>query len=440
MHMSTDPSQVDLREAWNDLIESLNRARDAVDSAELHAPPVTAQGLVDGYHYLLGFVSSGIERAFCEDPDYPYFRRAIQPLDKATIDNADALYLSAAIDGAKNYRIRGRLAAGAGAKAPQYIIFEAHSVYAGDTGSLAELMPGGLAVTGLLDSPDMFVDDDGRFEILLGPQRPSGYRGNFIATATFDGTETACFVIARVLFHDWENEVSPDLHIVQIGKEGTHPAQVDPARSAENIRRVGTIVEYQMKFWNEFYDVVLEAHGDKNGDGVTLMPHNGLNEPALANLGMGGGQSTNVYSGGVYELQEDEALVIEMIVPAEPAYMGAHLSNLWGESLDYANYTCSLNAFQSEPDPDGTIRYVVANTDPGVPNWLDTAGHLGGFITVRWTYTTPPPELPKTTVTMVPFADVRRHLPASTRTVSPEQRREQIRIRQEHVQRRYRQY
>jgi len=438
--MSTEPSQVELRAAWTDLIDTLNRARDAVDSAELHAPPVTAQGLVDGYRYLLGFVSSGIERALCEDPEYPYFRRAIQPLDKATIDNADALYLSAAIDGTKNYRIRGRLAYGEGAKAPQYIIFEAHTVYAGDTGNLAELMPGGRAVTGLLDTSELVVDDYGRFEILLAPQRPTEHRGNFIATASADGTDTACFVIARILFHDWEYEVSPDLHIVQIGNEGTHPAPIDPAKSAENIRRAGVIVENQMRFWNEFYDLILEAHGDKNGDGVTLMPRNDLNEPALANLGMGGGQSTNVYSGGVYELQADEALVIEVVVPVEPDYMGFHLSNLWGESLDYANHTSSLNRFQSEPNPDGTIHYVIAETDPGVPNWLDTAGHLGGFLTLRWTYSTPPPELPKATATKVSLATVRQHLPAQTRTVSPAERREQVTIRQEHVQRRYRQY
>lgn len=439
--MSAEASQAELRAAWIDMIDALNRARDAVDSAELHAPPVTAQGLADGYRYLLGFVFSGIERAFFEDPDYPYFRRAIQPQDKATIDNADALYLSASIDGAKNYRVTVRLADRA--KAPQYIIFEAHSVYAGDTGSLAELGPGGRVVTGLLDTSDVAVDDDGRFEILLAPQRPVDYSGNFIATAKpdgADGTTTARFLIARMLFHDWEHEVSPDLHIVQIGHEGTHPAPIDPTTAAKNIRRVGTIVENQMRFWNEFYDVILEAHGDKNGDGFTLMPRNDLNQPALANLAMGGGQSTNVYSGGVYDLQPDEALLIEVVVPVEPAYMGFHLSNLWGESLDYANHTCSLNGFQSEPDPDGTVRYVVAETDPGVPNWLDTVGHRCGFLTLRWTYSTAPPELPKATVTKLPVARLREHLPATTRLVSSEERREQIRVRQEHVQRRYRQY
>lgn len=448
--MSTEPSPLALRAAWTDLIDALNRARDAVDSPELHAPPVTEQGLAEGYRYLLGFVFSGIERAFCEDPEFPYFRRAIQPLDKATIDNADALYLSAAIDGARRYLVRGRLAdrghwqsgapRGGGPKAPQYLIFEAHTLYAGDTGRLAELGPGGRVITGSLDVCDLAVDDDGRFEILLAPRRPPEHTGNFIATATADGAETARFLIARMLFGDWEREVSPDLHIARIGNQGTQPAPVDPATVARHMRRAGTIVENQMKFWNEFYDVVLEAHGDKNGDGLTLMPRNALNEPAFANLAMGGGQSTNVFSGGVFDLEADEALLVEVVVPVRPSYMGFHLSNLWGESLDYANHTSSLNGFQSEPDPDGTIRYVVAGTDPGVPNWLDTVGHRGGFLTLRWTYPTPPPELPKATVTQVPLANVRRHLPAVTRVVSAEERRNQIAVRQEHVQRRYRQY
>lgn len=434
--MSTESSRDGLRAAWTDMIDALTRARDAVDSVELHAPPPTEQGLAEGHRYLLGFVFSAIERAFFEDPEFPYFRRAIQPLDKATIDNADALYLSASIDGAREYRVRGRL----GAKPPQYIIFEAHTVYAGDTGSLAELAPGGRAVTGSLDLADLAVDDDGRFEILLAPRRPAGHAGNFIATATADGAQTARFLIARMLFHDWEREESPELHIVQLGKEGARPAPIDPAAAAHRLRRVGTIVENQMRFWNEFYDVVLEAHGDKNGDGFTLMPRNALNEPALANLAMGGGQSTNVYSGGVFDLAADEALLIEVAVPVAPAYMGFHLSNLWGESLDYANHVSSLNGFQAEPDPDGTFRYVVAENDPGVPNWLDTAGHRGGFLALRWTYSKPPAQLPTATVSKVPLAGVRQHLPATTRAVSPEERREQIRVRQEHVQRRYRQY
>ncbi|RUP01122.1 MAG: hypothetical protein EKK34_30750 [Mycobacterium sp.] len=446
--MSTEHTRGALQAAWADMIGAINRARDHVDSPGLHAPPPTEQGLAEGHRYVLGFLFSSIERACFEDPEFPYFRRAIQPQDKATIDNADALYLSARIDGTRSYRITGRVAdhrhwSGAarasGPVAPQYIVFEAHSRYAGDTGSLMELAPGGRVVTGLLDSTDLVVDADGRFEILCAPDRPASHTGNFIATRK-DGTDTAQYLIVRSLFHDWANEVSPELRIVPIARGATHPVPAGPDATAAALRRVGELVEHQMRFWNEFYDIVLESNGDKNGDGVTFMPHNGLNEPAAANLSSGGGQSTNVYSGGVFELDEDEALLVELTVPVDPAYLGFHLSNVWGESLDYANHVSSLNAFQTVTDPDGVRRYVIAHRDPGVPNWLDTVGHRTGFLTVRWTYPKPPEQMPTTAVHKLALSEVRGRLPSGTPTVSPEQRAAQIELRQEHVARRYRQY
>ena len=433
--MSTEHSAADLRAAWNDLIDGLNRARNAIDSPDLHAPPETERGLAEGYRYLLGFTFGAIERALCEDPAFPYFRRAIQPVDKATIDNADALYLSARIDGDKTYRVCGRLV---GPKAPEYMIFEAHTAYAGDSGTLAELSPSQRAITGSLDSNDVIIGDDGQFEILIAAHRPAGHHGNFVASAA--GDKTARYLIVRMLFHDWENEVSPELHIAQVGQEGAHPPPIDPAAAATKMRRVGEIVENQMKFWNEFYDVILEAHGDRNGDGQTFMPLNGLNEPARANLATGGGQCTNVYSGGMFDLAPDESLLIEADVPVTPSYTGFHLANLWGESLDYANHVTSLNGFQAESDADGITRFVVAHADPGVPNWLDTTGLQRGFLTVRWTYSESPDELPRVHVSKLPFTGVRQHLPTTTRIVSPDERKQQIRIRQEHVQRRYRQY
>ena len=203
------------------------------------------------------------------------------------------------------------------------------------------------------------------------------------------------------LFHDWEHEACPNLHIAQIGAEGSHPAPLTPSATATRLRRIGDLVENQMKFWNEFYDVVLEAHGDKNGDGICFMPRNALNAPMPANLATGGGQCTNVYSGGTYDLGPDDALLVELNVPVPPAYLGFHLSNLWGESLDYANHISSLNGFQTEPDRDGRLRYVITDVDPQVPNWLDTAGHSQGFLTVRWTYSAAPAELPTATVTVI---------------------------------------
>jgi hypothetical protein len=202
---------------------------------------------------------------------------------------------------------------------------------------------------------------------------------------------------------------------------------------------VGELARGQLHFWNEFYAVLLETHADMNGDGKRFMPRNAFNEPNAASGATGGGMSTNIYAGGVYELAPDEALVVESRVAVEPMYSGFHLANFWGESFDYANRITSLNGFQAERDADGATRYVIAHRDPGVPNWLDTTGHPEGFMAPRWAYFEKPPQdrWPTIRATKVPFAEVRRHLPAATRSVSLEERQRQIAIRQRHVQRRF---
>jgi hypothetical protein len=196
-----------------------------------------------------------------------------------------------------------------------------------------------------------------------------------------------------------------------------------------------------MHFWNAFWTILMGTYGHREG-GIPGMefPRNAFNAVNAASGATGGGMSTNLYAGGVFELGPDEALVVENRILAEPRYLGFQLGNLWGESVEYATNLGSLNGFQSEVDPDRAIRLVVAHRDPGVPNWLDTTGLPEGFLTARWAYSETPPadRWPRISATKVPFGEIRRHLPGTTRGVTPDERRAQIRVRQRHVQRRYR--
>mgnify|MGYP003322030363 FL=1 len=87
-----------LREAFDEMIEKLQAARDAIDTPELFPVPADERNLAEGYRYLMGFLLGGIERAL-SDPLYPRFMRAIQPMNRATIDTSDAVYLYTVIDG-----------------------------------------------------------------------------------------------------------------------------------------------------------------------------------------------------------------------------------------------------------------------------------------------------------------------------------------------------
>ena len=453
----------ELRAAWDELIAQLERARDAIDDPALMPPPPTDRLLAEGYRYLLGFTHSAFERAFFEDPKRPIVHNALSIFNKATIENADAIYFAAAIDGRESYVLRGQAAdfrhwkgavpAPEGPIAPQYLIFEVtHGVLAGDTGSLAELRPGTKATMGRIDTSDLVVEPDGGFEILLAPERPDGHTGNFIRTRRRTSRPApddpegrlerhADYVSGRQLFYDWAREEPIHLQLARVGEAEERPPAYGPGQAAREMRRMGSLVRGQMHFWNAFYTELLEVHGKRPGrDGPRFMPRNAFNPVNAASGATGGGQSTNLYAGGIFELGPDEALIVETRVPVPAQYTGFHLANLWGESIDYANRHSSLNGFQSETDADGATRYVVAHRDPGVPNWLDTAGHREGFLTPRWAYSETPDEKdwPTISARVVPFDQIRRHLPAETRTVTPEERNERIRIRQQHVKRRYR--
>lgn len=214
-----------------------------------------------------------------------------------------------------------------------------------------------------------------------------------------------------------------------------------PDAAAKQLEDIGRYTRNQVHFWNEFYAVTLEAYGGKDGAPSRMMPRNDFNRPNAASLATAGGMPTNIYTGGIYELGSDEALIVELHQPVEPQYIGFHLGNLWGESLDFANYQSSLNAFQAHRDPDNVLRYVIAHRDPGVANWVDTTGHPEGYMTVRWAYSQKPKDdWPWATAKRVPLAEIGRHLPSGTARVSAGQRRAAIAVRQEHVQRRYRQH
>jgi hypothetical protein len=83
------------------------------------------------------------------------------------------------------------------------------------------------------------------------------------------------------------------------------------------------------------------------------------------------------------KLQPDEALIVEFTPPQCDYWMIA-LHNHWMETLDYRYHQIALNNATATAEPDGAIRCVVAHSDPGVPNWLDLAGHVNTVLGVRW--------------------------------------------------------
>jgi hypothetical protein len=139
------------------------------------------------------------------------------------------------------------------------------------------------------------------------------------------------------------------------------------------------------------------------------------------------------YYEGAYELRPDEALIIESKIPAKCGYSSLILTNDIYETTDWYDNLSSLNGSQIHVDTDGMLRIVVSPKDPGVPNWLDTAGYPSGAVQGRWTDCD---SQPVPTVRKVALADVRKLLPQDTPIVTSSEREKQIRDRRALLQQR----
>jgi hypothetical protein len=463
MSLSSQQARAELQQAWDEMIARLEQARDCLDVPENMPAPASERLLAEGYRYLMGYVHGAVERAFHDDPMRPQFHNALSPITRATIDNADAIYFYTAIDGRQSYLLRGEIGdwghwrgadpAETGRRAPHYLIFEAsQGVLAGDSGELTELIPGTKAQTGRMDSSTIEVGVDGSFEILFAPERPSAWQGNFVSTyrkveqphpndPEIGRDRFADYISGRQIFYDWDREDAIHFEISRIGGEGEISETYSVERAAAELRRCGAVVHNQIRFWNAFWTILMGSYGERPGTlpGIGFK-RNEFNQMNVAGLATGGGMSTNLYAGTIAELEEGEVLLVESEIRAVPAYIGFQLGNLWGESLEYGNRVGSRNAFQSHIDSDGGIRWVVAHEDPGVRNWVDTSGHKEVFVAPRWAFTETPAreDWPTITCRKLAAADLRASLPADTPGFAPEQRREEIAIRQRHVRRRFR--
>jgi hypothetical protein len=99
-----------------------------------------------------------------------------------------------------------------------------------------------------------------------------------------------------------------------------------------------------------------------------------------------GGLASQFSSAGHYDLGEDQAMIVTVAAAGRDVapYQGIQLGSMWYVSLDYINHQTSLTADQARADPDGRLRFVISERDPGVANWLECTGHRRGYAQIRW--------------------------------------------------------
>lgn len=313
------------------LVEAISEAERLV----AEAPFIESEAdLLEGLQYLAGCIAACTHVAFDYDRDHPFLHSGTGPFTKMGLDNPDTMYFGTRVQPGHEYVVTGRR---------------------GTTTDVSFQLIGGEYTDEVVPDSETAFDDrkldiaaDGTFEWRFTPDKPAQ-------------------LVIREVYNDWSAQRGT-FAIARTDTVGTAP----PALTRELIDKryavAGKQLVQRVKTWLQFPKWFYDN-----------LPVNTLTAPRLTP----GGLATQYSSVGPYDITPDQAIVITLPVTDAP-YVGFQLGSLWYISLDYINHQTSLNGTQAQADPDGKIRIVVSDANPGVTNWCETLGHGKGYLQFRW--------------------------------------------------------
>ncbi len=331
-----------MSEEWSTFCRALEQAGQVLLA---DAAPDTPLDRAEGLRYLARLTRemlySCVDNA---DPDRPRLHRL--DLVKIGADNPDNVYLSATIRGDRSYRITGDRGT-----ISYFSIGSKANRYATD---------GTMASTGELTDADLVTEPDGTVEIIASA---TAQGRNWLPLAP-DSTG----LVVRQTYLDRATERPGEWRIERLDPPGP-PPELTPEGIDKALRRAalgvhGTAATFAR--WTELF----------------MTRPNQLPDFGQEMFQRAGGDPEIFYLHGYWTLRPGEAWVIETEVPDCP-YWNFQLDNWWMESMDH-DRRITLNKHTAVLDGDGRLTIVVADRDPGVPNWIDTCGHSSGTALLRW--------------------------------------------------------
>lgn len=315
--------------------DSLTEAIAESEKLVAAAPHIeTEADLLEGLQYLAGCIAGCMHLSFDYERDHPFLQSGTGPFTKMGLDNPDTLYFGTRVHANHDYVVTGRR---------------------GTTTDLSFQLLGGeytddnVPVSqAAFDDRELQIAPDGSFEWRVRPTSPGQ-------------------LVIREVYGDWAAQRGT-LSISRLDTAGTAPPPLTREIIEKRYATAGKQLVNRVKTWLQFPQWF-----------YFNIPVNTMVAPRLTP----GGLATQYSSVGHYELGPDQALVITIPVTDAP-YLGFQLGSLWYISLDYINHQTSLNNTQAQADPDGKVRIVVADQNPGVTNWVETLGHRKGILQFRW--------------------------------------------------------
>lgn len=332
---------------WSEFCDELKKAGEQILRSEA---PDDAFTRAEGWRYLTRLTRIALDMFVeCNDPDFPTFYRPSHETAKIGADNPDNYYERAQINGNYDYRIRGTRGTVA------YLGFVTLAGGYGEDGRNVS--------TGALDTATgLSVEADGSIEVILSKEPQPG---NWLPINEHSNT-----VLVRQTFLDREKESIAELSIERIDA-GARPKPLDAETLRDNFRAATAFVNGTARLFADWSQSYLDKPNE-------LPP----SDQALCQSV--GGDPNIFYYHSYFELAEDEALVVEVDDIPECENWNLQVDNYWMESLDYRYHKIHVNKHTAQYRDDGSVQIVIADVDPGVPNWLETASHRKGTLCFRW--------------------------------------------------------
>lgn len=338
------------------------------------------EDISDGRQFFLHALHGALNSQLDADPTQPRLHRILSPSIKILGDNPDAIYFGAHLRPDLRYRVRGNLAAATFTSFSQEIGVEDGGYSRGTVNVIRDV--------------ELPVDADGNYEFILSREREPG--------AWFPLHPQAALLNTR---HFFERETSaasdPTLHVPLsiecLDKVAQPVPRADDAAVAARIRSISTYLR------GLTFDVPPVPMGPQPA-WVSMVP-NRFNPPEQPATETGWANMDASYAMAPYELQPGEALLVTGRFPV-CRFANVVLFNRFLQTFDYTHRRVSLNRRQMVLRSDGSFRIVLADRDPGVPNWLDVAGYPKGRM--FWRFLLPEEALQPFEARVVPIDQVAR--------------------------------
>jgi hypothetical protein len=342
---SNSPQRVLDGLTWSDFCDALKQAGQIILRAET---PATELDRAEGWRYLTRLLRIALDTQLEHaDADFPTFYAICHETAKMGADNPDNHYQTACIRGTNEYLIHGTKGNAA------YLSFATKANRFDTDGSMVS--------TGELAGSELIVDQRGRFEIRVSQARGTG---NWLPVS-----EDSSILLVRETFRDKRSDHPSLLTIERIGGPRV-PAPLTAERIDKSLASVAAFVRTTGTMFADW--------------SASFEPRtNTLSHVDQARFQRAGGDPTIYYCHGQWQLEPDEALRIDTVVPPCAAW-NLQIDNYWMESLDYRYSTIHVNDSSVKYNPDGSVTIYVSDGAAPVPNLLSTTGHRRGTMLWRW--------------------------------------------------------